>query len=82
MAPQLLRRRGTVADFEAEFLVDDVPFGHCNADWEALKSKMQHGDEMWFWSSDQEDWERMMGWEGIALVRDGAIVDFFSTAMN
>jgi len=43
---------------------------------------MEPGDELWFWSSDPEDWDRFMGWEGLALVRRGEIVDSFFTAMN
>jgi hypothetical protein len=43
---------------------------------------MQPGDEIWTFSSPPEDWERLMGWEGIALVRGGEIVAFFCTGMN
>jgi hypothetical protein len=82
MFKELLRRKGSVAEFEAEHMVNGVPFGYCNHDWEALKMKMLPGDELWFWSSDPEDWKRLMGWEGIALVRDGEIIDSFFTAMN
>jgi hypothetical protein len=82
MFMQLLRRKSTVAEFEAEQLVDGIPFGYCNREWEALKAKVQPGDEVWFWSSDPEDWERFMGWEGIALVRNGEIIDSFITALN
>lgn len=82
MFPQWLRRKASVEEFEVEHLVNGIPFGFCNPEWEALKAKLQPGDEIWYFSSPQEDWERMMGWEGIALVRDAEIVDFFITAMN
>ena len=43
---------------------------------------MQPGDEIWFWSSDPEDWQRLRGWEGMARVRDGEIVESFLTGIN
>jgi hypothetical protein len=80
--PQWLRRTATIEELEAEHLLDGIPFGFCNGEWQALKSKVQPGDEIWTFSSPQEDWERMMGWEGIALVREGEIVECFCTGMN
>jgi hypothetical protein len=82
MFPEWLRSKGTVAELEAEHLVDSVPFGFCNGEWEALKAEMLPGDELWRFSSPPEDWERRMGWEGVALVRDGEVVRFVVTAMN
>jgi hypothetical protein len=82
MTKDFLRRKATVPEWEAEHLVEGVPFGYCNHQWEALKAKMEPGDEVWFWSTDQESWERLMGWEGMALVRHGEIIDFFLTALN
>jgi hypothetical protein len=82
MHKDYLRRRATVAEWEAEHLIEGVAFGHCNREWEALKAKMGPGDEMWFWSSDEESWKQMMGWEGMALVRRGEVIDFFLTALN
>jgi hypothetical protein len=43
---------------------------------------MLPGDEIWYWSTDPESWARLRGWEGIALVRQGEIVDSFITALN
>jgi hypothetical protein len=82
MFPQWLRHRATIPELEADQLIEGVPFGFCNAEWEALKQKMCPGDELWTFSSPPEDWERRMGFEGIALLRDGEIVDFFITALN
>jgi hypothetical protein len=82
MRKDYLRRKATVAEWEAEHLIEGVPFGFCNREWEALKEKMEPGDEIWFWSSDEDSWKRMMGWEGMALVRQGEIIDFFLTAQN
>jgi hypothetical protein len=82
MREEYLRRKATAAEWEAEHLIEGVPFGYCNREWEALKSKMEPGDEIWFWSSDEESWKQMMGWEGMALVRRSEIIDFFLTALN
>ena len=82
MHKDLLRRKATAAEWEAEHLLEGVPFGYCNREWELLKAKMEPGDEIWFWSTDEESWKQMMGWEGMALVRHGEIIDFFVTAMN
>jgi hypothetical protein len=82
MFEKWLLRRASVCELEAEHLVNGVPFGFCNTEWEALKAKIQLGDEVWTFSSPQEDWDLLMGWEGIALVRAGEIADFFVTAQN
>ena len=82
MHNDFLRRKATIAEWEVERLVNGVPFGFCNNEWQAMKSKMRSTDEIWFWSSDEKSWEQMMGTEGMALVRHGEIVDFFVTAMN
>ena len=77
-----LIRKASVAEWEAEFLINGVAFGLCNREWEALKAKIQPGDEIWFWSTDEESWARMSGLDGMALVRQGVIVDSFITALN
>jgi hypothetical protein len=82
MHKSLLSRKATVPEWEAEHMVDGVPFGGCNHEWVAMLSKMEPGDEVWFWSTDEESWRRMMGWEGMALVRAGEVIDSFLTAMN
>lgn len=82
MFPQWLQSKATVLELEAEQLINGVPFGFCNGEWEALKSAMQTGDEVWRFSSPTEDWERLMGWEGVALVRSGQIIQCVVTGMN
>jgi hypothetical protein len=64
MVKDLLIRKATVADWENESLFERVPLGYCNREWEALKAKMEPGDEVWFWSTDEDSWNRMMGWRG------------------
>jgi hypothetical protein len=82
MIKQWLRHRVTIEELESTHLVNGVPFGFCSPDWEALRAQVRPGDEIWYFSSPQEDWDRLMGWEGIALVRGGEIVESFCTAMN
>jgi hypothetical protein len=82
MFPQWLQSTATVADLETENLVNGVPFGFCNGEWEAMKAAMLPGDELWRFSSPSEDWERLMGWEGVALVRHGEVVSCVVTGMN
>jgi hypothetical protein len=78
----LLIRRATVAEWESEHLINGVPFGGCSREWANLLAKMEPGDEIWSWSTDEESWQQMMGMEGMALVRGEEIVAFFLTAMN
>jgi hypothetical protein len=82
MRKEFLRRQATVPELEAEHVINGIPFGFCNREWEQLKSLMLPGDEVWYWSTDAESWARLRGWEGIALVRQGEIVDSFITALS
>lgn len=43
----------------------DIPFGYINDEWEAMKSLMQEGDEIWLWGHDGVT---------VLLVRDGQII--------
>ena len=58
------------------------PFGFRHAEWEALKSHMQPGDQLWTFMSPQKSWEALAGRSGIALVRDGAPIEVIVGAMN
>jgi len=58
------------------------PFGYQHDQWEALKAEMKSGDELWTFSSPADYWKNLAGRLGIALVRDGKIVDVIVTAMN
>jgi hypothetical protein len=84
-----LTKRLTVQDIDAEHSVrderlgpDPVPFGFVNDQWQALLAKAEPGDELWEFSSPPESWQRLMGMAGIALVRNGEVIDSFVTAMN
>ena len=61
---------------------EPIPFGWANAEWRSLVSAMQPNDELWEFYSPQLDWDQMMGTAGIALVRDGVVVDRLVCRMN
>lgn len=82
MFKEWLQSKTSVAELEAKHLHDGVPFGHQNARWEALKNKMVEGDEVWTFSSPPETWENLFGRAGVALVRDGEIIDAIVTRLN
>tara|TARA_Y100000588_G_C13420879_1_gene571530 strand:- start:224 stop:415 length:192 start_codon:yes stop_codon:yes gene_type:complete len=44
--------------------------------------EMAKGAETWFYRSPAEFWEGMCGREGIALVKDGEVLDDLLTVMN
>jgi hypothetical protein len=58
------------------------PFAGLNAEWEGLKARMQPGDELWTFASSPESWRNLAGRAGIALVRNGQIVERLVTMMN
>jgi len=75
--------RLTVEQAEAEHTPPHLkPFGHQNAKWEALKSRMRPGDELWTYQSPPDSWKALHGRRGIALVRNGSVIDSILTAMN
>ena len=75
--------RITVEQAEAEHTPPGLkPFGLQNAKWEALKSRMRPGDELWTYQSPPDSWKAMHGRMGIALVRNGKVIDSILTAMN
>ncbi|MBM83630.1 MAG: hypothetical protein CMJ78_23985 [Planctomycetaceae bacterium] len=79
-------RQLSVAEAEAEHEVvidgKPVPFGYSNARWRSLLAQFQDGDELWFSSSSNEDWDKCRGFEGIVLIRNGKAIDSFVTFMN
>lgn len=58
------------------------PFGFMNDEWEDFKSKMQDGDLLWEFCSDQDSWDNLAGRAGIVLVRDGQAIASITTIMN
>src|SRR6516225_1418820 len=89
MTASWLRRWLTVSEAEAENMVSDarlgpdpIPFGWAAAGWRELLARMRPGDELWEYDSPQEEWDRLMGSEGIALVRDGQVIATEVCRMN
>jgi len=74
---------------EAEHMVLDprlgtqpLPFGFQNGVWRELIAGMREGDELWEYSSPDHFWKHYAGRAGIAVVRNGEIVDSITTEMN
>jgi hypothetical protein len=59
-----------------------VPFGLVNRQWRELVASMQEWDELWEFSSSDLSWEHLAGRAGIALVRNGEIIDCVVTCLN
>ncbi|MCG3770316.1 MAG: hypothetical protein JW384_01462 [Nitrosomonadaceae bacterium] len=60
-----------------------IPFGFCHGLWQKrILNELKSGDELWEYSSHADSWEHWAGRAGIALVRNGEIVDCFTTVMN
>ncbi len=43
--------------------------------WKPLLNAYREGDELWEFSTPKHSWENLAGRGGVALVRDGVIVD-------
>lgn len=89
MRKEWLQSRITVTEAEQAHLVqhdrlgpEPIPFGFDNGRWRSLIVKMQAGDELWEFCTSQKSWEAMAGRAGIALVRDGKVIDSIVTMMN
>jgi hypothetical protein len=80
---ELERRYAPQPDARAK---DDLellkPFGFMNREWEALKAQMQPGDELVMFASPPESWRKLYGRAGVALLRNGKLVDSITTVMN
>jgi hypothetical protein len=58
------------------------PFGGQNDKWEALKSQMLPGDEIWTFSAPDHFWQNHAGQAGVALVRAGVPIAVMTTIRN
>lgn len=58
------------------------PFSFLNSEWEAMKSRIEPGDELWEFDSPAETWTALCGRSGVALVRAGKVVEVLVTEMN
>jgi hypothetical protein len=62
--------------------VPSKPFGQNNQRWERLKAQMASNDELWYFCSPEEMWRNLAGRAGIALVRNGKVIDELIFLMN
>ena len=84
-----LIRRYSIEEAEIEHTTDDpegrvpnVAFGFINARWNSLKSGLQPGDELWSFSSDGDSGPHSACQAGVAVVRNGEIVDEIICVMS
>ena len=89
MKTEWLKRSITVEETEPRHAVQGkrlgphpVPFGLQYARWLELKSKMVYGDEFRMFRSPSQTWPKKCGRCGIALVRNGEIIDGMITMMD
>jgi hypothetical protein len=67
---------------EEDGRVPHVPFGFVNSIWEEFKSKIRRGDKLRAYCSPQETWDCLAGRAGVAIVRDGEVVEIINTLVN
>lgn len=84
-----LQRQLTIEEAETRNMVcdsrlgnEEVPFGFMNKEWKTLITRMIEGDELWEFNSPEDTWENLCGRAGIALVRNGEVIDTLITMMN
>ena len=88
-----LRKKITVAEAEADnpgisderasrYPETARPFGFLNHEWETLKAAMKFDDELWSFISPADSWQRLAGRVGVALLRDGKVIEVIVTEMN
>ena len=76
-----------ISEFEEELFSLNTP-DEANANlivicsWLRLVKKAVAGDRFYRFSSPQEDWDILCGREGIALCRDGQVIDCIVLIMN
>jgi hypothetical protein len=59
-----------------------VLFGGQNERWERMKASLQSSDQIWSFYSPPVTWEHCAGRSGVAVVREGRVVDCLITMMN
>lgn len=68
--------------FELPKGVRPIPFNALDRRWVKMKSQLQPGDHWQRFRTPPETWKRKGGMAGIALVRDGRVVDFQVRKIN
>ncbi|MCU0713740.1 MAG: hypothetical protein MUC43_16900 [Pirellula sp.] len=57
-------------------------FGIGSKQWQIIKAQIEPGDELYRFRSPPDSWAKMAGRAGIALVRNGKVIDILVTALN
>jgi hypothetical protein len=73
--------RREMATLEMDGQTTSVPFGRQSAEWEALKSRLEAGDCLYFYSASSETWE-LRGRQGYIVIRDDRPHDGLVTKRN
>jgi len=81
-----LTRQVTIEEVERTNLIQDpmeavpnIPFGHCNARWEAFKASLQGNETLWEFESTRSELKGVQAMWGYAVKRNGQ-VDRFMTS--
>ena len=77
---ETLRRYAELAHARKD--VPMVPFGFANKRWQEFKATIQPGDEIRRISSPSVCWDRLSGWQGLVLIRNGRVVSRHMTLIN
>jgi len=78
-----LIKQVSIEEVEAENMYGyDVPFDPGNEEWEAFKSNIKEGDELWEWSTSQSSWDMLRGSSGYAILRNGEVISSMTTHIN
>jgi hypothetical protein len=73
---ELLIKKISIEDAEWEY------WGALEKRWLEMKQQIQSGDELWQFTTPPKTWEHLYGRAGIALVRQGRIINSIVTVMN
>jgi hypothetical protein len=60
----------------------EADLGCENHEWKALLAQMVDGDELWEFSTSKKSWHALAGSAGIALVREGEIINIVTTRIS
>lgn len=71
-----------------EWLIKQVSYNEVEREckkhegWQRLKPLLLKNDEIWFYNSPKEYWQRLAGQKGYAIVREGKPIGGFITWLN
>jgi hypothetical protein len=86
----ILWRRLTLEQAEARYAdleLDTLLLIGSSGGWveyfrETIVAEMRPGDQLWLYDSDREHWANLCGVRGLALVRDGRVVETMLECRN